>query len=154
MTMALATLQFKKDLIVRWAPNAAQPAAFSNFCGATGGTLRISNAIQETTNSDCQDWSKPPVTEAAYGAQTATLSLTANFAVENRDKLLRWALDQLLIPLQVQVVGAAVGEIEYLDGIGMLPSLDIGGIANQAGDVLTTSLDIRFKAGVKPMVKT
>jgi len=128
---------------------AAEPLVWTNFCGADGVTLTIDNAIQETQAGDCDDWSLPVQTLLAYGAQSVSMTVNAQLARSNRDKLLRWAKDQLTVPIRVHIVNAPTGEVEYIDGEGMLPSLGLDGIANTDGAVIRTTLNIRFKEGVE-----
>lgn len=147
--MALPALHYRGDIILMAALNPATPETFTNFCGANGVSLTIDNAIQETQSADCDDWSLPIQTMAAYGAQTVNMTINAQLAGQNRDRLLRWASDQLELPLRLHIVDAIVGEVQYIDGIGMLPSLNIDGIANTDGAVITTTLNVRFKDGVE-----
>lgn len=129
--MALPELQFRGDIVVKVAfPPVAEPPVYGNFCGATSITLSIENAIQEAPVGDCADWTLPAVNIAAYGAQTVTMTINASFAKSNRDKLLRWAKDQQILPVRVQIVDAAGGEVEFIDGLGMLPSLSVDNIGN------------------------
>lgn len=146
--MALPVLSTRGDIVVKaaWAP--ATPLSYTNFCGATSITLSIENAVQETQTGDCDDWSKPAVTLAAYGAQSCSMTINAQLAASNRDKLLRWAKDQLVVPIRVQIVNAAAGEVEYIDGDAMLPSLNVEQIGNLAGDVITVTLNLRFEDGL------
>ncbi|MDB6455026.1 phage tail tube protein [Falsirhodobacter sp. 20TX0035] len=147
--MAIPELSYRGDVVVMAALNPAAPATFTNFCGATGITLAIENSVTEETVGDCDDWSLPSKVVVAYGAQNVTMTINAQFAKSNRDKLIRWAADQLLIPLRLHMVDAAAGEVEYIDGIGMLPSFNIDGIGNTTGAALTSTLNIRFKEGVE-----
>lgn len=149
--MALPTLSYRGDMIVMvdWTATSGSPGTtWVNFCGANGIDLTIDNAVQETVTADCADWTLPPVTVAAYGAQTVTMSISASLAKENRDKLLRWAKDQLIRPVRVSIIGAASGEVEFIDGLAMLPSLSLGGLANTDNSPLTTTLNLRFRDGV------
>ena len=149
--MALPTLSYRGDMIVMvdWTATSGSPGVtWVNFCGANGIDLTIDNAVQETVTADCTDWTLPPVTVAAYGAQTVTMSVNANVATANRDKLLRWAKDQLIRPVRVHIVQAAATEVEYIDGLAMLPSLSLGGLANTDGSPLTITLNLRFRDGV------
>lgn len=147
--MAIPELSYRGDVVVMAALDPAAPTVFTNFCGATGITLSIENAVTEETVGDCEDWTLPPVVVVAYGAQTVNMTINAQFARSNRDKLLRWAKDQLLIPLRVHLVDAAAGEVEYIDGVGMLPSFGLDGIGNTTGAALTSTLNVRFKSGVE-----
>lgn len=147
--MAKPALHYRGDMIVMVAWAAATPLVFTNFCGANGAQLTIDNEVTETRVSDCDDWKLPVETIAAYGAQTVNMTVNAQLARSNRDKLLRWAKDQLEVPVRLHIVGAETGEVEYIDGIGMLPSLNLDGIANDTGAVITTALNIRFKSGVE-----
>src|SRR5690606_5067549 len=107
------------------------------------------NAIQETQVGDCDDWTLPIQTIAAYGAQTVTATVNAQLAKSNRDYILRWAKDQLTLPVRFHLVDAETGEIEYIDGEGMLPTAGIEGIGNTDGSAITTTLSIRFKDGIE-----
>ncbi|MEE2860841.1 MAG: phage tail tube protein [Pseudomonadota bacterium] len=147
--MALPVLHYRGDMVLMAALDPASPAVFANFCGATGVTISVSNNMQEVQTGDCEDWNLPIQTLVAYGAQTVTMTINAQLARGNRDRILRWAVDQLEIPLRLHIVDAASGEIEYVDGIGMLGDFGLDGIGNTEGAVITTSLTIRFKTGVE-----
>lgn len=147
--MADPALHYRGDIIVMVAFDPATPLVYANFCGASGIDLTIDNAIQETPVGDCADWARPVKNIAAYGAQTVTATINAQLAKQNRDKLLLWAKEQMEVPIRFHIVGAEAGETEYIDGVGMLPSLGIAGIGNLAGDVITTTLNIRFGEGVE-----
>ncbi|MFG6083920.1 hypothetical protein ACEUZ9_000155 [Paracoccus litorisediminis] len=147
--MAVPSLHYRGDIIVMAAWAAATPLVFTNFCGADGVTLTIDNAIQETQVGDCDDWTLPIQTQLAYGAQSVSMTVNAQLAKSNRDKLLRWSKDQLVVPIRIHIVDAPTGEVEYIDGEGMLPSLGVEGIANTDGSVIRISLNIRFKDGVE-----
>lgn len=146
--MAVPALHKRGDIVVMTAFDS--PSTFVNFCGATGISLNIENAVSETQVGDCDDWSLPIQTIAAYGAQTVNMTINAQLAKSNRDKLLRWAKDQLIVPIRVHFVDAASGEVEYIDGMGMLPTLGIENIGStEANAVITTTLNIRFENGVE-----
>ena len=147
--MAVPSLHYRGDIIVMVDWDGVLPATFTNFCGANGVSLTIDNAIQETQVGDCDDWTLPIQTQLAYGAQSVAMTVNAQLAKSNRDRLLRWAKDQLTLPIRIHIVDAATGEVEYIDGDGMLPSLGVEGIANTDGAVITTTLNIRFKDGVE-----
>lgn len=148
--MAVPVLHKRGDIVVMTAWNEASPTTFTNFCGATGISLSIDNAVSETVVGDCEDWNLPTTTIAAYGAQTVTMTINAQLARSNRDKLLRWAKDQLYVPIRVHIVDAATGEVEYIDGVGMLPTLGIENIGStDTAAIVTTTLSIRFENGVE-----
>ncbi|WP_294932179.1 hypothetical protein [uncultured Paracoccus sp.] len=147
--MAEPSLHYRGDIIVMVAFEPDTPLVYTNFCGATGIDLTIDNAIQETLVGDCQDWSLPIKTIAAYGAQTVTATINAQLARQNRDRLLLWAKDQMEIPVRFHFVNAEAGQTEYMDGVGMLPSLGLSGIGNDQGSVITTTLNLRFKNGLE-----
>jgi|GEM_PF-2000322 len=147
--MAVPSLHYRGDIIVMVAWDSTTPLVFTNFCGANGVTLTIDNAIQETQVADCEDWSLPVQTQLAYGAQSVAMTINAQLAKSNRDKLLRWAKGQLTVPIRIHIVEAAATEVEYIDGEGMLPSLGLDGIGNTDGAVITTTLNVRFKEGVE-----
>lgn len=148
--MALPTLLLKKDALVMvdWTSTTGVGIAWRNFCGASSVSLTIDNAVQETVVSDCDDWTLPPVTIAAYGAQTVTASIEATMTVETRNKLLLAAKNQLLLPVRISFPGAVTGEIQFIDGALMLPSLTINGLANNDGQPLAMTINGRFKSGV------
>lgn len=146
--MATPALHKRGDIVVMVAWD--NPATFVNFCGATGISLNIENAVSETQVGDCDDWSLPVQTIAAFGAQTVNMTINAQLAKSNRDKLLRWSKDQMILPIRVHFVDAAAGEVEYIDGMGMLPTLTIDNIGStEANAVITTTLNIRFENGVE-----
>lgn len=147
--MSLPQLLYRGDAVVMAAWTPATPEVWTNFCGATGISLSIENAVTEEQVGDCDNWKLPAQTVVAFGAQTVTMTINAQFARSTRDKLLRWAKDQKLIPIRVHMVDAASGEVEYIDGIGMLPSTNIEGMGNTTGAALTTTLNVRFKNGVE-----
>lgn len=146
--MALPELHYRGDIIVMVAWDPAAPETWVNFCGAEGGSLTIDNAVQEKAAGDCNDWGAPIKNILSYGAQSVTMNLNASLARSQRDKLLLWAKDQLSLPVRIHIVDAPVGETEYIDGIGMLPSLNIEGLGNVTNEAITTTLNIRFKNGV------
>lgn len=147
--MADPSLHYRGDIIVMVAFEPDTPLSYTNFCGATGIDLTIDNEIQETPVAPCDDWTKPVKNIAAYGAQTVNATINAQLAAQNRDKLLLWAKEQKEIPVRFHIVGAQTGETEYIDGIGMLPSLGISEIGNVTGTPITTTLNIRFRDGVE-----
>lgn len=147
--MALPVLSYRGDMVLMAALDPLSPTVFSNFCGANGVTVSVSNNMQETQVADCEDWNLPVQTLVAYGAQTVTMTVNAQLARSNRDRLLRWAVDQLEVPLRLHIIDAQAGEIEYVDGIGMLGEYGIDGIGNTDGAVITSTLTIRFKTGVE-----
>lgn len=123
---------------------------YTNWCGASGISLNISNSISETTVADCDDWSLPAQIIRAYGAQSVTATVNASLTRAGRDRLLRAVKDQAELPIRFHMVDAAAGEVEYIDGIGLLPGLDIGGIGSTDDNaVITYTLNISFKDGVE-----
>ena len=148
--MSNPVLHKRGDIVVMLAWDPEAPTTFTNFCGATGISLSVDNAVSETVVGDCEDWNLPTTTVAAYGAQTVTMTINAQLARSNRDKVLRWAKNQLLIPIRTHIVGAASGEVEYIDGIGMLPTAGIENIGStDTSAVVTLTLSIRFENGVE-----
>lgn len=144
--MALPERHYRGDIIVMvdWAAANGVGTTWVNFCGATSFDLTIDNAIQEESVADCDDWTLPAQNIATYGAQTWTFSLGATLAKSNRDKLLRAVSDQKLLPIRIHIVGAKTGEVRYIDGAALLPSLSWGNIANADGGTITASLSGRF----------
>ena len=53
------------------------------------------------------------------------------------------------VPIRVHIVDAAAGDVEYIDGIGLLTTQNIEGIGNTENTPLTQTLNIRFKEGVE-----
>ena len=149
MAGELPDLHYRGDIVVMAALDPTNPNQFTNFCGATSIDLSINNAISETTVAPCDDWTLPPEIVAEYGAQSVTATINAQVAKSNRDKLLRWAKEQRKIPLRFHIVDAAAGEVEYIDGIGMLPTYNMTGIGNTDRTPVLQSLSIRFKDGVE-----
>lgn len=146
--MAYPTLHRRGDIVVMadWEGN----DTFTNFCGATSISLNIENSVDETIVGDCDDWTLPTKTIAAYGAQTVTMTINAQLAASNRDKILRWAHDQLIVPIRVHIVDAASGEVEYIDGNAMLPTTAIDNIGStDTNAIVTTTLNLRFEDGVE-----
>lgn len=152
--MPTPRLHKRGDIVVMVAldPTASptSPTYYTNFCGATGISLNIENSISETNVGDCEDWTLPIQTVLDYGAQTVGMTINAQLARSNRDKLLRWAKDQLILPVRTFFVDAAPGEVEYVDGMGMLPTLNIENIGStEQNAVVTTTLNLRFQEGVE-----
>lgn len=148
--MAIPNLQYRKDLVVMVAWNATTPAVYTNWCGATGISFSINNNISEQTVADCDDWSLPAQIIQAYGAQSVTATINASLTRAGRDALIRAALDQRELPIRFHLIDADAGEIEYIDGIGLLPNLSIDNIgAVEANAVITYTLNISFKDGVE-----
>lgn len=154
--MALPVLQYRKDALVMidWTSTTGTGVTWTNFCGASGVDLTIDNAVQETVVGDCDDWTLPPQTIAAYGAQTVTASIQASMTAMTRDKLLKAAKNQTLLPMRISFVGAASGEVQFIDGALMLPSLSINGMGNLDGQPLAMTINARFKNGVTFTNKT
>ena len=147
--MTYPTLQTRGDILLKADFTGGATPTFTNFCGATQISMALANAVSETQVGDCEDWKAPIKTIAAYQSQTVTVSINAHLSVGNRSKLIRWAVDQLLIPLQFVIVDAAVGEIETIEGVGMLPELNIDNIYSVAdGATVSAALNIRFADGV------
>lgn len=148
--MALPNLQYRKDVVVMVAWNESAPATYSNWCGASSIGLTINNAVSETTVADCDDWSLPAQVIRAYGAQSVTATVNASLTRAGRDQLIRAVKGQRELPIRFHLVDAATGEIEYIDGTGLLPSLDISGIGSTDDNaVITYTLNISFKDGVE-----
>lgn len=145
----LPDLHYRGDIIVMAALDPASPDTFTNFCGATSVDLSINNAMSETTVAPCNDWTLPPQVIREYGAQSVSATVSAQVAKPNRDKILRWAKEQRKIPMRFHIVGAVAGEVEYIDGIGMLPTHNITGIGNTERQAVLQSLSIQFQKGVE-----
>lgn len=149
MSAELPDLHYRGDIVVMAALTAATPAVYTNFCGATSIDLTINNAITETTIGPCDDWTLPSQVRRAYGAQSVNATINAQLAKSNRDKLLRWAKDQLEVPLRFHIVGALSGQVRYIDGIGMLPAANLTGIGGTDGQPVLLALNIQFKDGIE-----
>lgn len=148
--MALPNLQYRGDIIVRAAWNAATPTVYTPWCGASGINLSVTNNVNETTVADCDDWSLPSQVIRAYGAQSVTATVNASLTRAGRDRLIRAVLAQRELPLQFELVGASAGEVEYIEGIGLLPQLNVENIGSPDDNaVITYTLNISFKAGVE-----
>lgn len=148
--MAIPSLQYRKDLVVMVAWNPATPLVYTNWCGATSIGLSITNNISEQTVADCDDWSLPAQVIRAYGAQSVTATVNASLTKAGRDQLIRAALDQRELPIRFHLIEAETGEIEYIDGVGLLPSLNIDNIGSTDDNaVITYTLNISFKDGVE-----
>lgn len=145
--MALPEKHYRGDIVVMvdWAATGGVGATWTNFCGATSVSLNLDNAVQEETVADCDDWSLPPQNVAEYGAQTWTVTINATLARQNRDKILRAAKDQKILPIRIHIVGAEAGEVEYIDGPLLLPSMAIDNIGNTDKQAVTLTLTGRFK---------
>ncbi|QIR85008.1 hypothetical protein [Paracoccus sp. AK26] len=150
----LPELHYRGDIIVMAALDPEAPTDYTNFCGATSIDLSINNAMSETTVAPCNDWTLPPQVVREYGAQSVSATINAQVAKGNRDKILRWARDQRKIPLRFHFVGAEAGEVEYIDGIAMLPTHNITGIGNTDRQPVLQSLSIQFQKGVQFTDKT
>ena len=149
--MALPERHYRGDIVVMvdWTSTTGVGSTWTNFCGATSVSLSLDNAIQEETVADCDDWTLPPQNVAEYGAQTWTVTINATLAKQNRDKILRAAADQVLLPVRIHIVGAETGEVEYLDGALLLPSMTIDNIGNTDKAAVTLTLNGRVANGVE-----
>ena len=150
--MALPNLQYRGDVVVMadWTATDGVGVTYTNWCGATGISLALTNNINETTVADCDDWSLPAQVIRAYGAQSVTATVAASLTRAGRDNLIRAVLGQRELPLRFHLVGAASGEIQYIDGVGLLPQLNIDNIGSPDDNaVITYSLNISFKDGVE-----
>ena len=148
--MAIPSLQYRKDLVVMVAWDPATPLVYTNWCGATSISLTVTNATNEQTVADCDDWPLPAQIIKAYGAQSITASVAASLTKAGRDQLIRAALDQRELPIRFHLIDAEAGEIEYIDGVALLPSLNIENIgATDDNAVITYTLNIDFKNGVE-----
>ena len=150
--MALPNLQYRGDIVVMadWTATDGVGATYTNWCGATGISLALTNNINETTVADCDDWSLPAQVIRAYGAQSVTATVAASLTRAGRDNLIRAVLGQRELPLRFHLVGAESGEIQYIDGVGLLPQLNIDNIGSPDDNaVITYSLNISFKDGVE-----
>lgn len=146
--MALPVLHKRGDIVMMVAFDS--PTTYVNFCGATSISLNLENAVSEVRVGDCEDWSLPTRVIASYGAQTVNATVNAQLARSNRDRLLRWAKDQVALPVRLHIVSAPSGEVEYIDGMGMLATLNVENIGStDDGAVVTTTLNIRFEDGVE-----
>lgn len=150
--MALPNLQYRGDVVVMadWTATDGVGVTYTNWCGATGISLALTNNINETTVADCDDWSLPAQVIRAYGAQSVTATVAASLTRAGRDNLIRAVLGQRELPLRFHLVGAESGEIQYIDGVGLLPQLNIDNIGSPDDNaVITYSLNISFKDGVE-----
>jgi len=147
--MALPTRAGRGDIVlmVNWAGTGT---TFTNFCGASGITLTLNNEIQSENVGDCLDWTLPVVVVKEYGAQNASATINGTWAAENNDDVLLWALEQKKLPVRIHFVNAAVGKIEYLDGVAMLASTDISDIGNVTGAKVSRALQIEFDGPLTP----
>ena len=149
--MALPNLQYRGEVVVMadWTATDGVGVTYTNWCGATGISLALTNNINETTVADCDDWSLPAQVIRAYGAQSVTATVAASLTRAGRDNLIRAVLGQRELPLRFHLVGAESGEIQYIDGDGLLPQLNIDNIGSPDDNaVITYSLNISFKDGV------
>ena len=149
--MALPERHYRGDIIVMadWTATDGNGVAYTNFCGATSVSLSLDNAVQEETVADCDDWSLPPQNVAEYGAQTWNISINATLAKQNRDLILRSAADQRLLPVRIHIKDAPAGQIEYIDGALILPSMTIDNIGNTDKQAVTLTITGRFANGVE-----
>lgn len=148
--MAIPSLQYRKDLVVMVAWDDATPAVYTNWCGATSISLSITNAISEQAVADCDNWSLPAKIIRAYGAQSVTATVNASLTRAGRDQLIRAVLDQRELPIRFHLIEASAGEIEYIDGVGLLPNLNVENIGSTDDNaVITYTLNISFKDGVE-----
>lgn len=149
--MALPERHYRGDIVVMvdWTATDGVGVAWTNFCGATSVSLSLDNAVQEETVADCDDWSLPPQNVAEYGAQTWNISINATLAKQNRDLILRAAADQRLLPVRIHITDAPVGQIEYIDGALILPSMTIDNIGNTDKQAVTLTITGRFANGVE-----
>ena len=150
--MALPNLQYRGDIVVMadWTATDGVGVTSTNWCGATGISLALTNNINETTVADCDDWSLPAQVIRAYGAQSVTATVAASLTRAGRDNLIRAVLGQRELPLRFHLVGAESGEIQYIDGVGLLPQLNIDNIGSPDDNaVITYSLNVSFKDGVE-----
>lgn len=145
--MALPQRHYRGDIVVMvdWTATGGVGATWTNFCGATSVSLSVDNAVQEETVADCDDWTLPPQNVAEYGAQTWNITINATLAKQNRDKILRAAKDQVLLPIRIHIVGATTGEVEYIDGAIILPTMTIDNIGNTDKAAVTLTINGRFK---------
>lgn len=147
--MAAPVLHKRGDIVVMVAFLPATPTVWTNFCGATGISLNIENAVNETNVGDCEDWTLPIQTVRDYGAQSVSMTINAQLARSNRDRLLRWAHGQLVLPVRTHFVNAIAGEVRYIDGRAMLPTLNLENIGStEQNAVVTTTLNLSFQDGV------
>lgn len=147
--MAYPVLQKRGDIVLKTDFTGGATPTYTNFCGATQISMSVDNAVSETQVGNCEDWRAPIKTVAAYQSQTVTVSINAHLSIGNRSRLIRWGVDQLVIPLQFLIVNAEVGEIEKIEGLGMLPGLNVDNIFSTAdGATVTAALNIRFQDGV------
>lgn len=150
----LPDLQYRKDLVVMadWVTPVADGATytFTNWCGATSISLSIDNQIQETTVAPCDDWSLPAVVIAAYGSQTVSATVNAQFTRSGRDQLIRGLLAQKELPMRFHLIEAESGEVEYIDGVGLISGSieNIGSSGTGQEGSISYTLNIRFKQGV------
>ena len=150
--MALPNLQYRGDIVVMadWTATDGVGVTYTNWCGATGISLALTNNINETTVADCDDWSLPAQVIRAYGAQSVTATVAASLTRAGRAGRRRAVLGQRELPLRFHLVGAASGEIQYIDGVGLLPQLNIDNIGSPDDNaVITYSLNVSFKDGVE-----
>jgi hypothetical protein len=147
--MSEPNLAYRGDIVVMVAFDPAKPNDFINFCGSTGISLEITNEIVSEKVGDCQDWSAKVKVLKKYGAQDAKATFNGKWAKQNHSKVLRWAVDQMELPVRVHYVGVAAGEVEYLAGKALCTSTDLGDIGNLEGNSVTRNLSIEFNGGIE-----
>ncbi|TRD21911.1 hypothetical protein [Palleronia caenipelagi] len=142
--MGNPTLAYRGDILVMVAFDPEIPNAFVNFCGATGISLEITNEILSEKIGDCEDWSASIQTIKAYGAQDSRATFNGKWAQQNHGKVLRWVLDQKMLPVRVHFVTAGAGDVEYIDGIALATSTELGDIGNVEGNSISRNLSLEF----------
>lgn len=144
--MAIPQLNYRGDMVVMtdWESN----DTFVPFCGASSISISWENAIQEVTVTDCNDWTLAAKTIASYGAQTVTMTINATLAKSNSNYIIRWANDQMIVPVRIYIVGAPTGQVEYIDGIAMLPTYSMDNMGSPDNVPISAALNLRMKDGV------
>lgn len=129
------------------------PTVFTNWCGAKNFSLSIDNEIQSEKVGDCEDWSKPVVTVKEYSGQNITASMEATWTSATHKETSAWALEQKKLPVRIHFPGAAVGEVEYYDGVAMLQNLTLGEIGNVEGNKITEAVNLDFDGTISRTAK-
>lgn len=151
--MALPVRAYRKDIALMVAFNPQTPAAFTTFCGATGVSFSLTNEIQTERVADCDDLEAAIQTVKSYGAQDVSISINGTWARQNHNLAFRWAKDQLTLPFRLHFANAAVGDIEYLDGVAMLRDFTLDNIMNIDGATVSRSITLEVDGGVEETLR-
>ncbi len=130
------------------------PGVYTNWCGATGFNLQITNEVTSQKVGDCDNWGLPIQNQKNYGAQNVTASMDATWTAATHLHTSDWALNQKKLRTRIHFPNALAGQVERYDGVGLLTGLTLDGVGNVEGQPQTESVSLEYSGGLERTLKS